>query len=117
MPKVGIVDIKPDFNKLQPDALSQAGMFSPAGIKTFKDIIEGIRAMIKEAKELQNPNQNPDMVNPNAVQPIGITQEQVFKFGRQFLDNLIKQGYGDKTASEVLAEIPFTVKQLRGFLK
>ena len=114
MPKVGIVDIKPDLNKL---VKSEGGIDLVSGINTFKEIIEGIRAMIKEAKELQNPNQSPDMVNPNAVQPVGITQEKLFTFARQFLDNLIKQGYADKTASEVLAEIPFTVKQLRGFLK
>ena len=114
MSKVGIVDIKPDPTKL---VKSEGDTTFLTGIKQVKDIIEGIRVMIKEAKDLQNPNQNPNMINPNAVQPVGITQEQLFKFGRQFLDNLIKQGYGDKTTTEVLAEIPFTVKQIRGFLK
>lgn len=114
-------DIKPDPSKLasQTPSLPNAGLFSPAGIKQFKDIIESIRAMVKEAKELQNPHPSDKEPLHNYPTPLekGVTKEQLFTFARQFLDSMVSQGYGDKTVSEAVNAIPFTVKQIRGFLK
>ena len=117
---VKITEVIPNQTKLNPvnDTLSpaNAGLFSPQGIKQFKDIVEGIRAMLQEAKELQQPKaqvSSGDNTTPNN----GITKDQLFAFARQFLDSMIAQGYGNKTISEAIDSIPFTVSQIRGYLK
>jgi len=122
MAKISVTDIKADTEKLTgiSSTLNSAGFFSPQGIKQFKDIIDGIKDMLKEAKELQYP------IQPNTVSSIntaiqaqseGLTKEQLIGFARQFIDTMIAQGYGNKTLSQAVNAIPFTIEQIRGFLK
>ena len=120
MAKIGLADITPNAVKIEglSPASANTGFFSPSGIKQFKDIIDSIRAMVKEAKELQNPNSLPsDAVDKHFTPPSGITKEQIYGIGRSFLDNLIKQGYGEKTIVQTLGDIPLTIKQIRGLLQ
>ena len=84
-------------------------------MKKAKDIIDGIRLMIQEAKDMQPKNDNITNI-PATTSPDTITKAQLIDFGKQFLDNLIKQGYGDKTIAEALADIPFTIKQINSYI-
>jgi len=119
MPKIELSDIKPNPEKLNTAVatMSNQSLFSPSGIKQFKEIIENIRAMVQEAKELQNPKLNTEKPSEVATNPDSLTKEQVFIFVRQFLDSMVKQGYGDKTISEAINAVPFTINQIRGYLK
>ncbi len=114
-----IADITPDLNKvasLGTGGLPNAGVFSPAGIKQINLIITNIREMVKEAKGMNQPAEKTEN-EPRQLPTSGVTKEQLFDFGKQFLDGLIKQGYGDKTLAETISDIPYTVKQIRGALK
>jgi len=121
MTKIGLPDIKLDPEKMRNANLPDGG-FGLSGIKQFKDIIENIRLLIGEAKELQNPT-SAEPQPFNSPQPLpsqqvsGISKEQLFSFGKQLLDNLIKQGYGNKTVSQTIGDIPLTIKQIRGMMK
>ncbi len=116
-----IADITPDLNKISGLSanLPNTGVFSPSGIKQINLIITNIREMVKEAKEINNPvekvsaRDNDSMINAETK---GLTKQQLFDFAKQFLDNLIKQGYGDKTPAETISDIPLSIKQLRGLL-
>lgn len=129
MPKIGMIDVKPDTDKLAETAVNLSGatnssLFSLQGIKQIKDVIEGIRLMVSEAKNLQSPpplqagaTGQETVVQSPLQAGSGVSKEQLFTFARQFLDNMIKQGYGNKSISQAVDSIPFTISQIRGFLK
>ena len=118
-----IAEVVPNLDKIAGigTGLPNAGVFSPAGIKQINLVLTNIREMVKEAKGLQTAPAEKEVAEPeNEAKQLtsgGVTKEQLFGFGKQFLDNLIKQGYGDKTLAETISDIPLTVKQLRGLLK
>lgn len=114
--KIGLESITPDPRQLV-SGTANAGLFSAGGIVQFKGIIDNIRSLIAEAKELQNPTaKNPSASDTSANPAAGLTKDQLMKVVKQFLDNLIKQGYGDKTVSKTLEDIPLTIKQIRSLI-
>tara|TARA_Y100000310_G_C20667579_1_gene808462 strand:+ start:1681 stop:2037 length:357 start_codon:yes stop_codon:yes gene_type:complete len=118
MSKVSLVDIKPDPQKLLSTLSGDSSNNMLVGLKRFKEILDGIKLLMAEAKSLQKPAQTEDVLQDRPTPPAnsGLTKEQLASFISQFADNLIKQGYGDKTIIEVLKEVPLTIKQLKGLL-
>ena len=113
MAKIDIRDIQQSSARINPDtpAFPNTGFFSPQGIKQFKDIIEGIKEMLQQAKELKsNPTEPPDRKN-------NLDTNQLIEFGKHFLDSMIQQGYGNKSLAETIDAIPFTINQIRGLIK
>lgn len=91
--------------------------------QNIKSIIEGISNLMRQYRELRGQLPGQDRDNGAAAQqpvqlpPNVVTKDQLFGFIRQTLANLEQQGYGDKTLSDVLNELPYTIKQLRGMLQ
>jgi len=116
--------VKLDLDKITPVKAGIGSieklLSSPSTISRIKEVVDGVRLMIKEAKELQPSVSTPSAipVNTALTSPAsGLTITQLMTFGKQFLDNMIAQGYGDLTVSEAIDKVPFTLKQIRGLLK
>lgn len=98
-----------------PGSVGGDNFWSP---KNIQEVIKGIGGLLEQYKLLKaggigvNPDQG---VLSSPGQP-GITMVQVTSFGKQLLDNLISQGYGDKTPLNVLEGFNVTIKQLKGMI-
>lgn len=119
--------------KLKPVAGALAGASSPGnsswGPQNILEIIDGIKKLMQMYRDMRGGGtggngavmvNDQGAVDPGAQvgpTPQGITMPQVIAVARQFLDNLDSQGHGDDTILQVLEKTPFTIKQLRGFLR
>lgn len=106
--------IKPGLGPGSPGSPGANTFWTPQGIK---EVINGIKELLQQYNQMRTGQVPPGTNNPGAnVAQTGISKAEMVNFMRQFLDNLIAQGNGDKTILAVLKDFPATIKQLRGML-
>ena len=114
--------VKINLDAIKPNSTVTEIMAQPNTFKNIKEIIEGVRSLLKEAKTIgavTTTTETLDEKNPTDMIPPGqgITTAQALDFAKKFLDSMIAQGLGDKTIDETIKSLPFTIKQIRGVLK
>lgn len=115
--------------KLLADLSTKVSTTTPnisGGLSQIIDVIKGIKELVAQYKSLNGnlipslPPTAPDNLQENkgVKMPSDVlTVSQVKEFLKSFIDNLVEQGYGDKTLSQALSEVPFTIKQIALFIK
>lgn len=79
------------------------------------EIIKGIKDLIIEYQKMKGIIGN-QQAEPMAAPSNAVTTSMIQEFIKRFFDELIKQGNGDMKISQVIEELPYTVKQLRALI-
>ena len=91
--------------------------------KNIGQIIGGIKDLLHEYQKLKGiggdnqPGGSDLQLNPPKIPANVVTTPMVKDFLQRFCDTMIQQGNGDKKIGEVINELPYTLAQIREFIK